>query len=81
MKYHKTTAEGIYVGDVIQEPKFTHTATYERLIAARNILEGNQFKLNLSKNTWVLFPDPEIASAGLRNMPCWRFSIVFHGAL
>jgi len=65
-EYLETTEEGIYaVGDVIQGPKFAHTATYEALIAARNIAHGNQFKLNLSKNAWVLFSDPEIASAGL----------------
>ena len=65
-EYLETTEEGIYaVGDVIQGPKFAHTATYEALIAARNIVHGNRFKLNLSKNVWVLFSDPEIASAGL----------------
>jgi len=65
-EYLETTEEGIYaVGDVIQGPKFAHTATYEALIAARNIVHGNQFKVNLSKNAWVLFSDPEIASAGM----------------
>jgi len=65
-EYLETTEQGIYaVGDVIQGPKFAHTATYEALIAARNIVDGNRFKLDLSKNAWVLFSDPEIASAGL----------------
>ena len=65
-EYLETEEEGIYaVGDVIQGPKFAHTATYEAMIAARNIVHGNRFKLNLSKNAWVLFSDPEIASAGM----------------
>jgi len=65
-EYLETTEEGIYaVGDVIKGPKFAHTATHEALIAARNIVYGNRFKLDLSKNAWVLFSDPEIASAGL----------------
>jgi len=65
-EFLETTAQGIYaVGDVINGPKFAHTATYEALTATENILHGNIKKVNLTKNSWVLFSDPEIASAGL----------------
>ena len=62
----QTGAPGIYaVGDAIHGPKFAHTATYEAHIAAVNILLGkNVQKADFSKNSWVLFSDPEIASAG-----------------
>ena len=61
----ETSAKGIYAtGDVIDGPKFAHTATYEAHIAAENIIAGNKQKADFSKNSWVLFSDPEIASAG-----------------
>ena len=62
----QTDARGIYaVGDVIQGPKFAHTATHEAHVAAGNILAGGDVrKVDFSTNSWVLFSDPEIASAG-----------------
>jgi dihydrolipoamide dehydrogenase len=62
----QTGSPGIYaVGDVIHGPKFAHTATYEAHVAAVNILMGgNAQKADFSKNSWVLFSDPEIASVG-----------------
>ena len=62
----QTGSPGIYaVGDVIHGPKFAHTATYEAHVAAVNILSGgNAQQVDFSKNSWVLFSDPEIASAG-----------------
>jgi dihydrolipoamide dehydrogenase len=61
----ETQVKGIYAtGDVISGPKFAHTATYEAHIAATNILKGNVQKADFSKNSWVLFSDPEIASVG-----------------
>jgi dihydrolipoamide dehydrogenase len=62
----QTSTEGIYAtGDVIHGPKFAHTATYEAHIAAMNILAGGgALKVDFSKNSWVLFSDPEIAAAG-----------------
>ncbi len=63
--YLETSVKGIYAtGDVINGPKFAHTATYEAHIAAANILMGNIHKKDFRKNSWVLFSDPEIASAG-----------------
>jgi dihydrolipoamide dehydrogenase len=64
-EYLETNVKGIYAtGDVITGPKFAHTATYEAHIAAANILKGNVEKADFSKNSWVLFSDPEIASVG-----------------
>jgi len=64
-EYLETSMKGIYAtGDVIPGPKFAHTATYESHIAAANILKGNAHEADFSKNSWVLFSEPEIASAG-----------------
>ena len=64
-EFLETSVKGIYAtGDVIEGPKFAHTATYEAHIAGANILLGNIHKKDFSKNSWVLFSDPEIASAG-----------------
>jgi dihydrolipoamide dehydrogenase len=64
-EYLETNVKGVYAtGDVVPGPKFAHTATYEALIAAANIEQGNSRKADYSKNSWVLFSDPEIASVG-----------------
>ncbi len=64
-EYLETHVNGIYAtGDVTPGPKFAHTATYEAHIAATNILKGNVQKADFSKNSWVLFSDPEVASVG-----------------
>ena len=65
-EFLETSVSGIYAtGDVVLGgPKFAHTATYEAHIAATNILRGNINKTCFSKNSWVLFSDPEIAAAG-----------------
>lgn len=65
-EYLETSVTGIYAtGDVIPGPKFAHTATYEAYITVANILAGNSEKVAFTKNSWVLFSEPEIASAGL----------------
>lgn len=65
-EYLETSVKGIYAtGDVIPGPKFAHTATYEAHIAAANIAAGNSQKVDFTKNSWVLFSEPEIASVGL----------------
>jgi len=64
-EFLETGEPGIYAtGDVIKGPKFAHTASYEARIAVNNILRGNTHKVDFSKNSWVLFSEPEIASAG-----------------
>ena len=65
-EYLETTEKGIYAaGDVIRGgPKFAHTATYETRIAVANIMVGNKQKVDFSKNSWVLFSEPEVAAVG-----------------
>ncbi len=64
-EYLETSVSGIYAtGDVINAPKFAHTATYEAHIVAANIFRGNSRRPDFTKNSWVLFSDPEIASVG-----------------
>jgi dihydrolipoamide dehydrogenase len=73
-EYLETNVKGIYaVGDVAGGPKFAHTATYEAHIAAANILQGKVRMTNLAKNSWVLFSDPEIASAGYTEAEAARY--------
>lgn len=66
-EFMETSVEGIYAaGDVVAgAPKFAHTATYESHIVATNILHGNISKACFTKNSWVLFSNPELASAGM----------------
>lgn len=65
-EYLETSVKSIYAaGDVIVGPKFAHTATYEAHIAATNIEMGNIQKVSFSKNSWVLFSEPEIAAVGI----------------
>jgi len=62
----KTTVEHIFAcGDCINAPKFAHTATYEAGIAVHNMYAPSTHKVDFSKNSWVLFTNPEIASVGL----------------
>lgn len=64
--YLETTAEGIFAaGDVIAGPRFAHTATSEARVAAANIAAGKRKTIDFSINSWVLFTNPEMASAGL----------------
>lgn len=62
----QTANPDIYAaGDVIVGPQFAHTASYEADIVAKNILSGNTTRVDFDKNSWVLFSDPNVASAGL----------------
>jgi len=66
--YLQTTNKNIYeAGDVILNgPQFAHTAAYEAHIMAQNLFFGrNKFKVNYDKNSWVLFSEPNIVSAGI----------------
>ncbi len=65
-KFLQTSVPHIYAtGDVINGPKFAHTATYEAHLAVKNMLFSEMEQIDFSKNSWVLFSDPEIASVGL----------------
>ena len=62
----QTTQPNIYaVGDCTTGPKFAHWASYEAGIAIHNIFSPMKHKTDLSKLSWVLFSDPQIASVGL----------------
>jgi len=67
-KYLQTANHNIYAGgDVIfGGPQFAHTASYEAHIISQNLLfNKNKFKTDFDKNSWVLFSDPNIVSAGI----------------
>ncbi len=62
----KTSKDHIYAcGDCINAPKFAHTATYEAGIAIHNMFAPHPHSVDFSKNSWVLFTSPQIASVGL----------------
>ena len=66
--YLQTTNKNIYAaGDVILNgPQFAHTSVYEAHIITQNLFFGrNKFKVNYDKNSWVLFSEPNIVSAGI----------------
>ena len=66
-KMLQTSLPHIYaVGDCNIGPKFAHWATYESGIALHNIYApGRKHETDISKLSWVLFTDPQIASVGL----------------
>jgi len=67
-KAMQTSTENIFAnGDVVENfPKFAHTAQYAAHIIAQNLfLEHNFFNPDFSKNSWVLFSMPNVASAGI----------------
>ena len=67
-KVMQTSNKNIFAnGDVVENfPKFAHTAQYTSHIIAQNLfLEHNFFAPDFSKNSWVLFSMPNVASAGI----------------
>jgi len=64
-EFLETSTRGTYAtGDVIDGPKFAHVVTYGAHLVAVNIMVGNKRKVDFSKNSWVLFSEPKIATAG-----------------
>ncbi len=63
----QTSQPHIYaVGDCATGPRFAHWATYQAGIAVHNIYApARKRQVEPSKLAWVLFSDPQIASAGL----------------
>jgi len=62
----QTSQPHIYaVGDCNTGPKFAHWASYEAGIAIHNIFAPSKHRVNPDKLSWVLFSDPQMASAGL----------------
>ncbi len=67
-EYLQTTNKNVYAcGDVaLHFPQFAHTAMYGAHTIAQNLFfERNKFKVDFDKNSWVLFSNPNFASAGL----------------
>jgi len=63
----QTSNKNIFAnGDVVENfPKFAHTAQYAAHLIAQNLfLQHNFFQPDFSKNSWVLFSMPNIATAG-----------------
>jgi len=52
-------------GDVINTPKFAHTASYEAGVVVHNMFAPSPHVVNYEKNSWVLFSDPQIAIVGI----------------
>jgi len=62
----QTSQPHIYaVGDCTTGFKFAHWATYQAGIAIHNIYAPSRHEVEPEKLAWVLFSDPQIASAGL----------------
>ncbi len=62
----QTSQPHIYaVGDCAVGPKFAHWASYEAGIAIHNLFAPFKHEIEENKLSWVLFSDPQIASAGL----------------
>ncbi|WP_456453374.1 dihydrolipoyl dehydrogenase family protein [Hydrogenimonas sp.] len=62
----QTSQPHIYaVGDCTPGPKFAHWATYQAGIAVHNLYAPSRHEEDISKLAWVLFSDPQVASAGL----------------
>jgi len=65
-EYLKTNVENIYaIGDVRGKIMLAHVASYEGVIAAKNIA-GKREKVDLSAVPSVIFSYPEVASVGLK---------------
>ena len=62
----ETSLSNIYAaGDVTNTPAFVYTAAFEGKIAVENAFSGTENKADYSSLPWVVFTEPQIASAGL----------------
>lgn len=62
----QSSQEHIYAcGDCIPGPKFAHTASYEAGIVVHNMFSPSFHTVDFSKNSWVLFSDPQVGVAGI----------------
>ncbi len=52
-------------GDAIKGPKFAHTASYEAGIVVHNMFAPSPHAVDFSKNSWVLFSDPQVGVVGI----------------
>ncbi|MBI4398420.1 MAG: dihydrolipoyl dehydrogenase [Candidatus Omnitrophica bacterium] len=63
-EYLETSEKGIFaVGDIIEGPQLAHAASYEGMIAARNV-KDKRCTINLSLVPSAIYTHPEVASVG-----------------
>ena len=62
----QTSVPHIYaVGDVASRAKFSHVANYQAELVVRNLLNGEDRRVDLSALPWAIFTDPEIGHVGM----------------
>lgn len=62
----QSSQEHIYAcGDCINAPKFAHTASYEAGVVVHNMFAPSSHTVDYSKNSWVLFSDPQVGVVGI----------------
>lgn len=65
-EYLQTSVKNIFaVGDIIDTTMLAHTAIYESMIAATNMMKPESMKYTNKNTPRVIFSNPEIASVGL----------------
>ena len=73
-EYLQSSQSNIYAaGDCINAPKFAHTASYEAGVVVHNMFAPKAMEVDFSKNSWVLFSDPQIAVAGIDEQSAQKF--------
>lgn len=62
----KTSVDNIYaIGDVIKSPMLAHVASHEGIVAAHNIVNNSDKKVNYKAVPRCIYTDPEIAAVGV----------------
>ncbi len=65
-EYLETSQPGIYaIGDLIQAPQLAHAASYEGVVAAKNLHKENRIPVDLNLIPNAIYTHPEAASVGL----------------
>ena len=73
-EYLQSSQSHIYAaGDCINAPKFAHTASYEAGVVVHNMFAPKPMEADFSKNSWVLFSDPQVAVAGIDEQSSQKF--------
>lgn len=65
-QYMQSSVSNIFAaGDVTGRDQFVYMAAYGAKVAAKNALDGNEFKYDASVMPAVVFSDPQVATVGL----------------
>lgn len=74
----KTHTSNIFAaGDVIGDPEFVYSASYEGSLAAENALKGMNVKRDYTALPWVIFTDPQVAGVGMDDIQASQAGIEF----